>query len=125
MSYELENSDESGFNSIPDRAEADMFDSKLSIAAFNPEGLLLLDDKEEESKYFSVSNSRVAVRYRFLPAILIEFPNAESSDWKYASIPKLLIINKVSIIIKILILTMIFDFIFSSIIGNPAFIHTL
>jgi hypothetical protein len=41
------------------------------------------EEEEEEDKpyrYFSVCNNKLAVRYRFLPAILIEFPNDDCSD---------------------------------------------
>ena len=99
-----ENSGDSGSTSIPD-----VFLPVLILICLIPNyWVLLLNWRHQvqtaddwESKYLSASYKTVAVRYRFLPAILMEFPSDESSDWKYARIPKLLIINMVSIAIRI------------------------
>src|SRR5947209_6363122 len=70
--------EERGFKStpeiIPPCFRVIMFDCRLFIAPFSCEV------SEDPSRYFSVWNRRFEVRYRFFPAILIEFPNDDCSD---------------------------------------------
>ena len=54
------------------------------------------ETSEVPSRYLSVCNKRLAVRYRFLPAMLIEFPNDDPRDSKYARTPKLPIMRIIS-----------------------------
>jgi len=65
--------EEIGFNSTPETVppcfNVRMFVCKLFIAA------LSCEESEDPSRNFSACNSRLEVRYRFLPAILIELPN--------------------------------------------------
>ena len=76
-----ENSGDSGSTSIPDVFppcfNTNMFDSKLLSATFKLEASVADDG---ESRYLSASYKTVAVRYRFLPAILMEFPSDDYSD---------------------------------------------
>ena len=61
---------------LPPCFNTDILGSKFSIAALNLERSVV----DKDCKYFSASNNALPVRYRFLPAILMEFPSAESSD---------------------------------------------
>jgi hypothetical protein len=54
---------------VPPCFKVKIFDYKLSIA------LLRCEMSEDPSRNFSVYNKRLAAGYRFLPAILTEFPN--------------------------------------------------
>ncbi len=73
-----ENSGGKGLNSTPEMRPPSfklmIFDCKLFIATFRCEM------SEDPSRYLSVCNKRLAVRYRFLPAILIEFPSDDCRD---------------------------------------------
>jgi hypothetical protein len=60
------------------------FDSKFLIAIFTAETF------ENPEIYFRVWTRILYVKNRFLPAILIEFPNDAPWDWKYANMAILL-----------------------------------
>ena len=72
------------------------------------------ETSEVPSRYLSVCNKRLAVRYRFLPAMLIEFPSDDPRDSKNARTPKLPIMRIISMITKIAIFSAILEFILRS-----------